>query len=410
MNVIKCLNGHFFDGDSFAVCPHCGGNPEFSGAPAGQGMGFEPPKTEKKKIGLFGKKKKQQEPFAPANEPAYTTNEGYNGYGDQQYAPVENPFNSTPAGTPATLDYWQTTPVQPTGAESTPVQQPNVEYSPVQQPEYYATPKTVYPDYNQNQQSAFPSTPVTPTTEAPPIEEAPVQETTPVVEQSAEVKAEVVEQSSAPAFAPVAEAQPAEPAFAPAVEVQPAEPAFTPVVEQPAAPVFTPAVEQPVAPVAEEAPQVEESLKDAIKKASVNPEGTTMGFFSLGNAVSSQTTSAPETDPVVGWLVCIQGRHIGESFNILSARNSIGRNDTNRIVLSKDNGVSREKHAWIVYEPKQKVFYLQPGESSGLTYLNDENIMVSKVLAPRDKIEVGESAFIFVPLCGDNFSWEDYIK
>lgn len=384
MNVIKCLNGHFFDGDSFAVCPHCGANPEFSGNVAGQNVGYEPPKPEKKKGGLFGKKKKQQEAYAPVNNPVYAGNDGYNGYNNQQYVPAENEYNNAPAGTPSTLDFWQTTPVQ----------QPNAQYNPVQQPEYYATPKTVYPEYNANQQYVQQSTPVTTTTDAPPIEEAPVQETTPVIEQPAEVKAEVLEQPEVPVAEEVP--QPAVPVAEPVAPVVEAQP-VTPVVE-------------PVAPVIEEVSQAEESLKDAIKKASVNPEGTTMGFFSLGNAVTSQSTNAPETDPVVGWLVCVKGRHIGESFNILSARNSIGRNETNRIVLSKDSGVSREKHAWIVYEPKQKIFYLQPGESSGLTYLNDENIMVSKVLTARDRIELGESAFIFVPLCGDGFSWEDYIK
>ena len=24
MNVIRCKNGHFFDGDSYSACPHCG--------------------------------------------------------------------------------------------------------------------------------------------------------------------------------------------------------------------------------------------------------------------------------------------------------------------------------------------------------------------------------------------------
>ena len=26
MNVIRCKNGHFFDGDAYDVCPHCGEN------------------------------------------------------------------------------------------------------------------------------------------------------------------------------------------------------------------------------------------------------------------------------------------------------------------------------------------------------------------------------------------------
>ena len=145
MNVIKCLNGHFFDGDSFAVCPHCGANPEIGGAVPGQNMGYEPPKSEKKKGGLFGKKKKQQEQQVPANDPVYAGNDGYNGYNNQQYTPAENEYNNVPMGTPSTLDFWQTAPAQ----------QPNPQYTPAQQPEYYATPKTVYPEYNADQQNTY---------------------------------------------------------------------------------------------------------------------------------------------------------------------------------------------------------------------------------------------------------------
>lgn len=156
------------------------------------------------------------------------------------------------------------------------------------------------------------------------------------------------------------------------------------------------------------------SLKAAVKKASANEEGKTMSYFSAATAgdsgASAPAVNERPADPVVGWLVCLKGKHFGESFVICAGKNSIGRSENNRIVLNKENSVSREKHALIVYEPKKRRFYIQPGDSSGLTYLNDDYITESKQLSPRDMIELGDGKFVFVPLCDESFSWEDYIS
>ncbi|MBR4050458.1 MAG: FHA domain-containing protein [Clostridia bacterium] len=162
-------------------------------------------------------------------------------------------------------------------------------------------------------------------------------------------------------------------------------------------------------------------LQETIRNASASNDGKTVSYFSAVTAaktseekkdnhpaVNKSTSSA--SDPVVGWLVCVKGVHFGESFYIGTGKNSIGRNSDNRIVVWADKTISRVKHALIVYEPKKKQFYLQPGDSSGLTYLNDEYITESKIMKAHDVIELGESKFVFIPLCGDSFSWEDYIS
>ncbi len=48
-----------------------------------------------------------------------------------------------------------------------------------------------------------------------------------------------------------------------------------------------------------------------------------------------------------------------------------------------------------------------PGDSSGLAYLNEEAVYVPTELKPYDTIEMGKSRFLFLPLCGDNFEWND---
>lgn len=168
------------------------------------------------------------------------------------------------------------------------------------------------------------------------------------------------------------------------------------------------------------------SLLEEVRKVSATEEGKTMSYFSAmtgqvdtaasaaapekapaASAVSSQATSS---EPVVGWLVCISGGYIGNSFNLYAGKNTIGRDSNNRLVLANDKSISRNKHAIIVYEPKKRNFFLQPGDSTGLTYLNDDYIDQSAKLKPRDIIELGSTKLLFVPLCDDNFSWEDYIN
>lgn len=135
----------------------------------------------------------------------------------------------------------------------------------------------------------------------------------------------------------------------------------------------------------------------------------TISYFSAANKkmLSSDTPKGP-VDPVVGWLVCVSGPHFGDSFSIVSGKNSIGRSTENKIVISGDNTVSRSKHALIIYEPKKRNFYLQPGDGSGLTYLNNDDVFETKIISAKDIIEIGSSKFMFVPLCDESFSWSDY--
>ena len=150
-------------------------------------------------------------------------------------------------------------------------------------------------------------------------------------------------------------------------------------------------------------------LRQAIQQASANTEGKTMSYFSAAVAGNAAAKNSVPSEPVVGWLVCVKGNHFGESFQIYAGRNSIGRAEDNRIVMAKDNSVSRSKHAFVIYEPKKHHFFVQPGDSSGLTYLNDDYISEMKELKAFDSIELGESVLKFVPLCGDNFNWDEYI-
>lgn len=110
-------------------------------------------------------------------------------------------------------------------------------------------------------------------------------------------------------------------------------------------------------------------------------------------------------DPVVGWLICIEGAEKGRSFELHAGRNFVGRGKDMDVVLS-DSSVSRNKHAIIIYEAKNKMFIAQAGESRELFYVNDEVVLSNTKLEAYDTLLIGDTKLAFIPFCGDKFSWE----
>ncbi len=111
-------------------------------------------------------------------------------------------------------------------------------------------------------------------------------------------------------------------------------------------------------------------------------------------------------EPVVGWLVAIEGSNYGESFKLKSGRNYIGRSAQMDIVLTKDNSISREKHAIVIYEPKGNIFLVQPGDAKELFYLNDNVVLTVTEIKAYDVLSLGGTKLLFIPCCSDKFNWD----
>ena len=116
------------------------------------------------------------------------------------------------------------------------------------------------------------------------------------------------------------------------------------------------------------------------------------------------------SQPVVGWLVCIEGQDKGKDFCLHGAKCTIGRHRTSSVVLS-DPHISREGYpALVVYdERKTHRFYLASGDaaSHNNVELNGNMLLGQSVLNPYDEIRIEDTALVFVPFCGDDFYWED---
>lgn len=110
------------------------------------------------------------------------------------------------------------------------------------------------------------------------------------------------------------------------------------------------------------------------------------------------------TQPVVGWLICVQGSDKGCDYRIYAGVNRAGRGDAADIRFYGDEQISRGVHFLIIYDPKQNLFFLTPGEGT-ITRLNGEMLTQPQELKPYDRIEAGETAFDFIPYCIGGHHW-----
>ena len=111
-------------------------------------------------------------------------------------------------------------------------------------------------------------------------------------------------------------------------------------------------------------------------------------------------------DPVVGWLVCVEGPDRGRDFRIRTENNAIGRSLQMYISIAGDDSIARERHASITFEPRHATFYLVPGDARGLVYLNGDPVLSVQPLRSYDEIALGRTKLRFVPFCGENFQWK----
>lgn len=113
-------------------------------------------------------------------------------------------------------------------------------------------------------------------------------------------------------------------------------------------------------------------------------------------------------DPVVGWLVVVEGPGKGKAMELGYGSNSMGRGETSRVQINfGDTQISRSDHATVTYDPRGRKFYVEKGSGRNLTYLNDEPVLGAIELPAQSHIGIGATVLRFVPLCGDAFDWQD---
>ncbi|MCI6027980.1 MAG: FHA domain-containing protein [Clostridiales bacterium] len=114
--------------------------------------------------------------------------------------------------------------------------------------------------------------------------------------------------------------------------------------------------------------------------------------------------SAIKRDPIVGWLVCIEGPERGRDYRLRSEKNWIGRSMRMAVSIPDDKSIENENHALIVYDPKANEFSMVLGRSAQ-TYLNGTQLSDCAALNDGDTIKLGKSVFHFIAYCKEDRRW-----
>jgi FHA domain len=121
--------------------------------------------------------------------------------------------------------------------------------------------------------------------------------------------------------------------------------------------------------------------------------GVTVGIFQKHAGI----------DPVVGWLVCVKGVNKGRDYRLHSDLNKLGRAPNMDVCIEGDDLISREDHCRIAFSPRSKTFSMVPGDGRNLSYLNDQDVLSAMRLNAYDRLDLGDSSFIFIPF---DFDWD----
>ena len=135
-----------------------------------------------------------------------------------------------------------------------------------------------------------------------------------------------------------------------------------------------------------------------------------MGAYPKTEPISPVAASNEESttfDPVVGWLVCIEGATKGTDYRIHSQNNYIGRSARMDISIPEDSHISAENSAIIAYDNEDRTFYFGPGSGRNIVRVNGKPALSVEKIEAYDVLTIGTTKLLFVPLCGDRFDWNE---
>ena len=109
-------------------------------------------------------------------------------------------------------------------------------------------------------------------------------------------------------------------------------------------------------------------------------------------------------EPIVAWLVCVNGVERGKIFTIRDKLNIVGSAPNNDIVIHGEANIAPENHACIAYDSKSTACLLLPG-AKGIVNLNGVFNDYAQPLNTFDIITFGNSQYVYAPY-SEGLDWK----
>ena len=127
--------------------------------------------------------------------------------------------------------------------------------------------------------------------------------------------------------------------------------------------------------------------------------------FDVPTVIGSGKADGDINEPVVGWLVCIEGPARGTDYRLHAGYNYIGR-ESGDVRIRGDQQISRQNHAMVAYDSGEHLYFVGPSAGRNLIKVNGRAVLQAIEIQNYDIISIGTTKLIFVGLCGEKFSWE----
>lgn len=148
----------------------------------------------------------------------------------------------------------------------------------------------------------------------------------------------------------------------------------------------------------------------AVTRARAAQPGEDTEVLRIGDLQSpsaARATARPEQEAnTSAWLVVVAGPHRGRCFRIRLGRNTIGRDTGNTVALDvDDDAISKDGHVTVAADPKTRKFFVVPGNSTNLAYVNDQPLLEAREIGDGAKIQLGATMLAFVQFYGKYVDW-----
>lgn len=141
----------------------------------------------------------------------------------------------------------------------------------------------------------------------------------------------------------------------------------------------------------------------------VEDEKTQIYHGGMSKNFSDKAEFDPMVDPITGWLVVVKGPGLGQSVNLGSGMNTLGRDSNERVSLDfGDKMISGKDHLRVIFDDANRVFFAAPGTGRNISRINGQIVATTMPLENYALIELSKQTHVrFVAFCNEDFDWSE---